>query len=136
MSFNTITIVGRLTADPESRYFESGKNVANFDVATDGRTKDDPSNYHKCEAWGRLAEVIMDYCKKGTLVGIVGSIKTQNWVDRETGKNRSKQIVSIDKFKFVGPKSGGQRSGLDNGDPGGYDSSGYGGDPSDEEVPF
>lgn len=133
MSFNTITIVGRLTADPECRYFESGTNVANFDVATDGRTKDDPTNYHKCEAWGKTGQVIADYCKKGSLVGIIGSIKTQNWVDRETGKNRTKQVVSVEKFKFVGSKADNQRSnnyGDEPSDQGGY------GEPSSEEVPF
>lgn len=133
MSFNTIAITGRLTRDPEAKYFESGKSVTNFSVATSGRSRDDNSSFFNCEAWNKTGQVIADYCKKGALIGIVGYIKTEKWTDKNTGQERSKQVVAVERFHFVGPKADNQRSNNYGDEP--SDQDGYG-EPSNEECPF
>ena len=60
---NSVSLIGRLTADPETRYFESGKVVAKFSIAVN-RTKDE-ADFFEIEAWEKTAEVVSQYCKKG-----------------------------------------------------------------------
>lgn len=75
--------VGNLGKDPEIRYFPNGNAVASFSIATSRRWKDkdtgekkEETEWHNCEAWGKLAEIIAEYLKKGSKIAIEGRLKT------------------------------------------------------------
>ncbi|ABW31453.1 single-stranded DNA-binding protein [Acaryochloris marina] len=69
---NTVNLIGRLTADPQMRYFEFGKVIAKFHLAIN-RTKDE-TDFFEIEAWEKTAEVIGQYCQKGSQIGVSGSL--------------------------------------------------------------
>lgn len=93
-SVNRVFIVGRLGKDPEIRSTPSGTSVAKFTVATDERftdrsgEKQERTEWHNIVAWGKLAEICGQYLRKGKLVFIEGSIRTDSWDDKETGQKR------------------------------------------------
>ena len=87
---NSIKLVGRAGHDPEVRYFESGTVVANFSLAVRGLKRDDEPEWFKLEIWGKTAQVAADYVRKGSLIGVVGRIKTERWTDRTTGEEKKK----------------------------------------------
>lgn len=99
---NTVNLIGRLTADPQMRYFESGKAIAKFSIAVN-RTKEE-TDFFEMEAWEKTAEVIGQYGKKGSQVGVSGSLLQERWVDRATGGNRSKVVVRCNRVDLLGSK--------------------------------
>ncbi|MBO9998102.1 MAG: single-stranded DNA-binding protein [Cyanobacteria bacterium SID2] len=105
MSLNVVTLVGRAGADPDSRYFESGNVVCNFPLAVDrGSRRDDKPDWFNLEIWGKTAEIAMNYVRKGSLVGIKGSLKFEYWQDRNTGAERSKPVIRVDRLHLLGSK--------------------------------
>lgn len=75
--------IGNLGKDPEIRFLPSGQSVVNFSIATSRRWKDKDSGekkeeteWHNCEAWGKLAEIIGEYLKKGSKIYVEGRLKT------------------------------------------------------------
>lgn len=75
--------VGNLGGDPELKFLPSGNSVVNFSIATSRRWKDkdtgekkEETEWHNCEAWGKLAEIIAEYLKKGSKIAIEGRLKT------------------------------------------------------------
>ena len=118
---NQIILIGRAGRDPETKFFESGSCVAKFTLAVSGFSRDDESEWFNIEAWGKTAQVVADYVKKGSQVAIVGSMKTEKWTDRTSGQERSRQIVKVGRLELLGSKRDTKQS-----QP----------DPSDEEVPF
>ena len=130
MGVNSVTLVGRAGRDPEVRYFESGSMVANLTIAVNRRSRDDVPDWFNLEIWGKQAQVAADYVKKGSLLGIIGSFKLDRWTDRNSGEERSKPVVRVDRLELLGSKR-------DN-EGGGYGGGGSfgGGSPSNEEVPF
>ena len=75
---NSVNLIGRLTADPNMRYFESGKVIAKFHLAIN-RTKDE-TDFFEIEAWEKTAEVIGQYCRKGHRLGsVVLCCKSAGW---------------------------------------------------------
>ena len=104
MSVNSVTLVGRAGRDPEVRYFESGTMVANFTLAVNRRNRDDEPDWFNLEIWGRQAQVAADYVKKGSLLGIVGSLKVDHWKDRTSGEDRSKPVIRVDRLELLGSK--------------------------------
>jgi single-strand DNA-binding protein len=105
---NSVHLVGRLTAEPELRYFESGKSVAKFRIAVN-RTKEE-ADFFEIEAWDKTAEVAGQYCRKGSQVGISGSLVQERWKDKTTGTGRSKVVVRCSRLELLGsrPESEGQ----------------------------
>ena len=101
---NKITIMGRLTRDPESKTFGNGGSVANFSVAVDrdysgkdgGEKKTD---FFDCVAWRKTAEFICKYMKKGSLVVVSGSMQFDNWVDKE-GNSRKSAKLNVENIYF------------------------------------
>ncbi|NET48428.1 MAG: single-stranded DNA-binding protein, partial [Merismopedia sp. SIO2A8] len=75
MGLNTVQLVGRVGGEPDVRFFESGNVVANFSLAVNRPRRDSPPDWFRIEVWGRQAEIAKDYVRKGSLVGIVGSLK-------------------------------------------------------------
>ena len=117
-NFNRVILMGRLTRDPELKHLPSNTAVTDIALAVNDRWKDKNSgeskervNYIDCVAFGRTAEVINEYFRKGNPILIEGSLRMEQWQDKE-GKNRSKLKVVIDGFEFIGSRGeGGDRGG-------------------------
>ena len=97
---NNITLIGRAGRDPEVRYFETGKVVANFTLAVN-RWGDEGPDWFNLEIWGKQAQVAADYVRKGSLIGIIGSIRMEKWTDRTTGQERSKPVVNVSRLELL-----------------------------------
>jgi len=97
---NKAIIVGNLGADPEIRYTQGGSQVANFNVATTERYKDQSGNWqestewHRVVAWARLAEICGEYLHKGSRVYIEGRIQTRKWQDQNGNDRYTTEIVA------------------------------------------
>lgn len=104
MSLNIIHLVGRAGSNPEIRYIETGKILCKFNIAVNRRRKDDPPDWFELEIWDRNAEVAANYVKKGSLVGIQGSLKIDTWNDRNTGDKRSKPIIRVKSLDLLSSK--------------------------------
>jgi single-strand DNA-binding protein len=113
---NRIALVGRAGRDPEVRYFESGKCVANVTLAVKrpgakpAPDKDQPDpDWFNLQIWGKQAQVAADYVRKGSQLGIIGRFELDHWTDRTTGEERSKPVVHVDDLRLLGSKrDGGQ----------------------------
>ena len=101
---NVIILVGRAGRDPESRYFESGTNVCNLTLAVNRRKRDEDPDWFNLELWGKTAQVAADYVKKGSLIGVTGSMHQDEWADRTTGEKKTKWVVRVDKLDLLGSK--------------------------------
>ena len=104
MSINAINLVGRAGRDPEVRYFESGSIVANFTLAVNRRSRNEEPDWFNLEIWGKQAQIAADYVKKGSLIGITGSLKIDSWKDKNSGEDRFKPVVRVDRLNLLGSK--------------------------------
>lgn len=109
MSINTTSIVGRVGQDCETRYFESGSVVSKFTVAVRGSSKDSEPCWVNVETWGKTAEIAGQYVRKGSLVGITGSLKFEHWSDRTTGAQRKKLVLKCEELDLLGSKADNQQ---------------------------
>jgi single-strand DNA-binding protein len=124
-SVNKVIIVGNLGRDPETRYLPSGEAVTNISVATTETWKDKTSGekkeateWHRISAFGKLAEIMGEYLKKGSQVYIEGSLKTRKYQDKETGKDRYSTEIRADRMQMLGSRAGaGEPRGGDAGEP-------------------
>jgi|TARA_B100001540_G_scaffold300017_1_gene305041 single-strand DNA-binding protein len=114
MAINSVTLVGRAGRDPEVRYFESGTVVANLTMAVNRRNRNDEPDWFNLEIWGKQAQVAADYVKKGSLIGITGSFKMDSWKDRNTGEDRNKPVVRVDRLELLGSKRDSENSNFQN----------------------
>ena len=107
MSINTITLVGRAGRDPELRFFESGTSVANLTMAVDkaSSNREEEPDWFSLEIWGKQAQVAADYVRKGSLIGVVGRMTSEQWTDRNTGEKRSKPVVKVERLALLGSKA-------------------------------
>ncbi len=104
MSVNSVSLVGRAGRDPEVRYFESGSIVANLAIAVNRRSRDEEPDWFNLEIWGKQAQVAADYINKGSLIGIIGSFKLDQWKDKKTGEDRFKPVIRVDRLELLGSK--------------------------------
>ena len=100
MSLNQAQIIGYLGKDPEVRYLPNGDAVANFSIATSEKWKDKTSGepreeteWHRISVFGRLAEIVGEYLKKGSLVFVQGKLKTRKWQDKDGNDKYSTEVV-------------------------------------------
>ena len=114
MGINSVTLVGRAGRDPEVRYFESGTVVANLTMAVNRMNRNDEPDWFNLEIWGKQAQVAADYVKKGSLIGITGSFKLDTWKDRNTGEDRNKPVVRVDRLELLGSKRDSENSNFQN----------------------
>ena len=114
MGINSVTLVGRAGRDPEVRYFESGTVVANLTMAVNRRNRNDEPDWFNLEIWGKQAQVAADYVKKGSLIGITGSFKMDSWKDRNTGEDRNKPVVRVDRLELLGSKRDSENNNFQN----------------------
>lgn len=106
---NKVILLGRLGKDPELRYTPSGAAVANFNMATDMSWKDQEGNqkqvteWHRVVAWTKLAEIVGNYLKKGSLVYVEGRLQTRSWNDKNNVTRYTTEVIA-DNLTMVGPK--------------------------------
>jgi single-strand DNA-binding protein len=116
-SVNKVILVGNLGRDPESRFTQNGRQVANFTMATTevwtdkaSGQKQERTEWHRVVAWGRLAEIAGQYLKKGRQVYVEGSLQTREWNDRE-GNKRQTTEVQANQIVLLGRAEGRAESG-------------------------
>jgi len=112
MSINKVNLVGRAGRDPETKYFDSGKQVCNFTLAVNRRSsnKDEPPDWFDLEMWDKTADIAGKYVKKGSLIGITGTLVFDRWKDKTTGEERSKPVIRVDQLDLLGSKQDNQSS--------------------------
>jgi single-strand DNA-binding protein len=110
MYLNKVLIYGNLTRDPELRALPSGMNVVNFSVATnrvfrdrDGK-KQEQTDFHNVVVFGRQADTVNQYMKKGSSVFVEGRLQTRSW--EKDGQKHFRTEVVADRVQF-GPRAGG-----------------------------
>jgi len=107
-SYNKVILVGNLTRDVELRYTANNRAIGKIGLAVnrnyktqDGERREE-TTFVECEAWGRTAEVMNQYLAKGRPVLIEGRLKLDQWQDKQTGQNRSRLVVVVENFQFLG----------------------------------
>jgi single-strand DNA-binding protein len=104
MYLNKVQLYGNLTRDPEVKALPSGQQVANFGIATNRSFKDkngarqEQTEFHNVVAFGRTAEVIGQYMKKGRPIFVEGRLQTRSW-DKDGAKQYRTEIV-VESFQF------------------------------------
>jgi single-strand DNA-binding protein len=114
---NKVFLLGRLGKDPEMKATQGGMTIANFTLATSDRTKDaqgnwqDHTEWHNLVAFQRTAEIVRDYCKKGSQIFVEGKIQTRSWEDKEGHKKYWTEILVNDLSLLDGKPGGGEGGG-------------------------
>lgn len=110
MNLNKVILIGRLTADPQLRTTPAGHSVTTVSIATNriwtnkaGERQQDVQ-YHNVVIWGRQAEIVNQFLKKGSLAMVEGRLQTRTWADNQ-GQNRRTTEVVCERIQF-GPRGG------------------------------
>lgn len=106
---NKVILIGRLVADPEIRYTQSGKAVASYRLAVDRPFKQDgqqEADFINCVAWGKTGEFAGNYLRKGTKIAVEGRIQTGSY-EKDGVKHYTTDIV-VDRHEFCESRSSGQ----------------------------
>jgi len=130
-SVNKVILVGNLGRDPEIRYLPSGDPVANITIATSSKYKGKDGNmveeteWHRVTFFGKLAEIVGQYLKKGRSVYVEGRIKTRKYTDKDGVEKYATDIVAnemqmLGSREGMGEPSGDYDGGGDSGEGGGY----------------
>jgi len=105
MNFNIVHLVGRVGGDPDVKYFESGAIKCKLTLAVNRLTrKTDQPDWFNLELWGKTAEIAGNYVRKGRQIAVTGSLKFDQWQDRNTGATRSTPIIKVDQLELLGSK--------------------------------
>ena len=114
-SVNKVILIGRLGADPEVKYTQTGAAVANLSLATneywknkDGQ-KEEKTEWHRVVLWSKLAELASQYLSKGKQVYIEGRLQTRSWEDQNGQKRYTTEVVG-NSMQFLSPVSEGVQS--------------------------
>ena|SRR5580765_5853253 len=152
-NFNKVILAGNLTRDPEVRYTPKGMAIAKFGLAINrtwkneaGETKEEVT-FVDIDAFGRTAEVISQYLKKGRPILVEGRLKLDQWDDKQTGQKRSRLGIVLENFQFLDSgrgdgAGGGSRSSAPSAPPSAASSAdapepeGPGPAPEEDDVPF
>jgi single-strand DNA-binding protein len=147
---NKVFLLGRLGKDPEMRSTTGGMTIASFTLATSDRAKDaqgnwtDKTEWHNLVAFQRTAEIVRDYCKKGSQIFVEGKIQTRSWDDKESGQKKYRTEILVNDLSLLDSKGSGEGGG------GGYSRSSAGSQSSsapaapdfadqgitDDDIPF
>lgn len=115
MFLNKAILIGNLTRDPELRALPNGGKVCSFSIATNRVWKDkngvrqESVDFHNIVVFGRAAETVAQYMKKGSSILVEGRIQTRSWDDKTTGEKKYRTEIVAERTQF-GPKSGGAPS--------------------------
>jgi len=142
-NLNKVMLMGNLTRDPELRYTPSNTAVVKIGLAINRRWRDqageqkEETTFVDCEAWGRTAETINQYLRKGRPIYVEGRLRLDQWQDKESGSNRSKLLVVVETFQFVDSRGGEGEGGGGGGSEGhsGGSAGGGGGRPRGRSAP-
>ncbi len=137
--FNLVVLTGRLTADPELKTTPNGISVTTFSIAVDRRYRsgeERQTDFINIVAWRQSAEFITKYFKKGSLIGIEGSIQTRRYQDKN-GNNRTAFEVVANNVQFVESK----RDSAPSSEPASFSNADVNdfadlGDAADDDLPF
>ena len=99
MAFNLVILTGRLTKEPELKFGASGTAYCKFTLAVNRMKKDDPADFIFCSAFGKTAELIAEYVKKGHQLGVQGRLQQDTY--EKDGEKVSKTGVTVDKIEFL-----------------------------------
>jgi len=119
MYLNKVILIGNLTRDPELRSLPSGVKVCSFSLATNRVWKDkngarqESADYHNIVVFGRQAETVAQYMKKGSSILVEGRMQTRSWDDKTSGEKKYRTEVIADRTQF-GPKKGEGTTGAPN----------------------
>lgn len=105
---NKVLLLGNVGKDPEVRASQGGMTIASFTLATADRQKDqtgqwtDKTEWHNLVAFGRTAEIVRDYVKKGTQIFVEGKIQTRSWDDKESGQKKYRTEILVNDMSLLG----------------------------------
>lgn len=98
---NKVILLGRAGKDPETRYTADGKAVTNLSLATSyGKGDSEKTEWHRCTAWEKTAEVIAEYVRKGNRLYVEGELQTKKWKDKD-GQDRYTTEVKVFKVELI-----------------------------------
>ena len=116
-SYNKVMLIGNLTRDPELKYTPKGTAIADIGLAvnrnytTDSGEKREEVTFIDVTLWGRVAEIVGEYCKKGRPLFVEGRLQLDTWDDKATGQKRSKLKVVGENIQLLGGREGGAGGG-------------------------
>ena len=116
-NFNKVILAGNLTRDPELRFTPKGMAICKFSLAinrawtNEAGEKKEEVTFIDLDAFGRQAETIAQYLKKGAGIMVEGRLRLDQWDDKQTGRKRSKLGVVVEGFQFIGGGNRGDSSG-------------------------
>jgi len=106
---NKVLLIGRIGQDPELRTTPSGHRVVNISLATTEYFKDqagqkqERTEWHRLQFWNRQAEVVAQYCRKGSQIYVEGALQTREWQDKDGNRRFSTDIV-VRNLQLLDPK--------------------------------
>ena len=113
MYLNKVQLLGNLTRDPELKALPNGTKVASFSLATNRTWKDangakqEAVEYHNCVVFGRTAETIAQYMKKGSQLYVEGRLQTRSWDDKTSGEKKYRTEIVVETSQFGNKPQGG-----------------------------
>jgi single-strand DNA-binding protein len=122
MYLNKAILIGNLTRDPELKSLPSGIKVCSFSLATNRVWKDkngakqEAADYHNVVVFGRQAETVAQYMKKGSSILVEGRMQTRSWEDKNSGEKKYRTEVIADRTQF-GPRGGSTGGGFAQSEP-------------------
>lgn len=133
-SYNHVVLVGNITRDIEMKYTQSGTAICPFSIAVNDRVKRgdewvDEATFVECTAFGKTAEVIGEYCSKGSPILVEGRLKLETW--EKEGEKRSKLCVIANRIQLLGGRKEGEAS-----RNGSHKATTRVSEPVEEEIPF
>ena len=103
---NVVVLVGRLTRDPELKFGQSGKAYSRFSLAVDNPFKREEPDFINCVAFGKTAELIGEYLRKGKKVGVNGKLQMNRY--EVNGEKRTSYDVLVETVEFLEPRNSGE----------------------------
>lgn len=140
-SMNKAILIGNLGRDAELRYTPGGAAIAKFSIATTETWTDksgqrqEKTEWHNCDLWGKSAESLSEYLKKGKQVAVEGRIQTDEYTDRE-GVKRKATKIRVDRLTLLGGGPGGRRREAGDEDGPHQPASDPGAPLDDSDIPF
>jgi len=120
-NLNKVMLMGNLTRDPEIKYTPKGTAIADIGLAvnrnytTDSGEKREEVTFVDVTLWGRVAEIVGEYCKKGRPLFVEGRLQLDTWDDKATGQKRSKLKIVGENIQLLGSREGGGGGGGEGG---------------------
>ncbi len=112
-NLNKVLLMGNITRDIETKYTPKGTAICDFGIAvnrtftSEAGEKREEVTFVDCEAFGRVAEIIIQYCAKGRPIFVEGRLKLEQWDDKQTGAKRSRMKVIVETIQLLGSRESG-----------------------------